>query len=616
MPVRRVKEGKVKPDAATLGEPFRYSVKDVRPRPAVTRAAMIKPSTESFVLIPGRTSRQGTSLNEGKSSEAYLDETGTVFMSAEDMQRLDVEEGQTVRLESVHGHVDVPCKAGRKNELPDGVLFIPYGPSSSRLMGGDTHGTGMPDSKGIDVTLEPLSMPAEQPEQIAAKGGKASSPAAVENGGDTRVIENATCTFCGCVCDDMTLTVKDNHITKAKNACILGKAWFLNHDVEEQATATIEGRPAELDEATQRAADILSKARYPIVYGLSDTTCEAQRVALAVADEVGACVDTTTSVCHGPSGMAFQGVGETTCSLGEVKNRADLVIFWGSNPADSHPRHLAKYSIMPKGRFVPRGRKDRTVVLVDVRKTKSAAAADIFIPIRPRKDFEVLWALRALVKGVKIDARVIEEETGVALEVLEDLAERMKACKFGVLFFGMGLTMTRGKHLNAEAALALARDLNQFTRFTAKPMRGHGNVTGADNVVAWTTGYPFAVSLGRGYPRFNPGEFTTVDTLTRREADAALIIATDPMSNFPHAAQEHLARIPLIVLDPKLSETAKHATVRFTTATYGINTAGTVYRMDDVPIPLRPAFESPFPSDEKVLKGIRSEIRKRVIGVA
>ena len=94
MPVRRVKEGKVKPDAATLGEPFRCSVKDVRPRPAVTRAALIKPSTESFVLIPGRTSRQGTSLNEGKSSEAYLDETGTVCMSAEDMQRLDVEEGQ------------------------------------------------------------------------------------------------------------------------------------------------------------------------------------------------------------------------------------------------------------------------------------------------------------------------------------------------------------------------------------------------------------------------------------------------------------------------------------------------------------------------------------------
>src|SRR5262249_36402961 len=117
----------------------------------------------------------------------------------------------------------------------------------------------------------------------------------------------------------------------------------------------------------------------------------------------------TASVCHGPSGMAFQGVGEVTCSLGEVKNRAALVIFWGSNPAESHPRHWGRYSTMPKGQFVPNGRKDRTVVLVDVRRSKSAPAADIVLRIKPRKDFEALWALRALVKGVRFDASVTYE---------------------------------------------------------------------------------------------------------------------------------------------------------------------------------------------------------------
>ncbi len=564
---------------------------------------------EPFVLIPGRTSRQGTTLNEGKRTTGYVEETSTLVMSESDMQRLSVAPGQRVRVSSPHGSVELPCRASRKGELPQGVLFMAYGPESSRLMGGDTHGTGMPDSKGLDVMVQVLA--ADDP---AVESKKAAPPAAPEkpangNGDSLKVVQNATCTFCGCVCDDMVLTVQNNHITKAKNACVLGKAWFLNHDVDEKMPqATIEGRPATLEQGVQRAASILSEARYPILYGLSDTTCEAQRVALSIADRVGACVDTTTSVCHGPSGMAFQGVGETTCSLGEVKNRADLVIFWGSNPAESHPRHFSKYSTMPKGRFVPRGRKDRTVVLVDVRKTKSAAAADIFIPVRPRKDFEVLWALRALVKGVKLDGEAVEADTGVPLAVLEDLTERMKSCKFGVLFFGMGLSMTRGKHINAEAALALARDLNDFTRFTAKQMRGHGNVTGADNVVSWTTGYPFGVSLGRGFPRFNPGEFTTVDTLTRQEADAALIIAADPLSNFPQPAREHLRRIPSVVLDPKLSETARAATVAFTTATYGINTAGTVYRMDDVPIPLRPAFDSPYPSDEKVLKAIDEQI--------
>ena len=156
---------------------------------------------------------------------------------------------------------------------------------------------------------------------------------------ELKIVTDATCTFCGCVCDDMELTVEGHKITKAKNACVLGKAWFLNHTVEERPVALIEGKPATLEEGVQRAARILAGARYPIVYGLSDTTCEAQRVAVGIADRIGGCVDTTTSVCHGPSGMAFQGVGEVTCSLGEVKNRADLVIFWGSNPAESHPRH-------------------------------------------------------------------------------------------------------------------------------------------------------------------------------------------------------------------------------------------------------------------------------------
>lgn len=426
---------------------------------------------------------------------------------------------------------------------------------------------------------------------------------------ETTTVENATCTFCGCVCDDIDLTVKGDRITKAKNACVLGNAWFLNHHIEDRPVCTVDGQPATLDAGIERAAEILAAARYPIIYGLSDTTCEAQRVAVAIGDRIGACVDTTTSVCHGPSGMAFQGVGEVTCSLGEVKNRADLVIFWGSNPAESHPRHFTKYSIMPKGLFVPNGRKDRTVVLVDVRRTKSAKAADIFLQIKPRKDFEALWALRALVNDVPLDPAATED-TGIALEQLQDLAAQMKACKFGVLLFGMGLSMTRGKHLNVEAALALARDLNRFTRFTAKPMRGHGNVTGADNVVAWQTGFPFGVSLGRGYPRFNPGEFTTADTLARGEADAALIVASDPMANFSQPAREHLARIPVIVLDPKETPTTRAATVAFCTATYGINTSGTVYRMDDVPIPLRPAFPSTYPSDQEVLTRLERRVRE------
>ncbi len=428
-------------------------------------------------------------------------------------------------------------------------------------------------------------------------------------GDNIKVIENATCTFCGCVCDDQTLTVDldAKRIIKVQNTCALGRAWFTEHVHEARPMALIDGKEASTEEAVEAAARILAEARFPITYGLSDTTCEAQRQAVAIADLVGGTVDTTTSVCHGPSGIAFQGIGESTATLGEVKNRADLLVFWGGNPAESHPRLFGRYAVTPKGMHVPGGKDDRTVVLVDVRRTKSAPVADIFVQVKPGKDFELLWALRATVKGRRLRPD-IAQITGVPLETITDLAARMKACRYGVLFFGMGLTMTRGRHFNSGALLALATDLNEYTHFVAKPVRGHGNVTGADNVVSWQTGFPFGVNFSRGYPRFNPGEFTTVDLLSRGEADAAMILASDPASNFPRKAIEYLKKIPVIVLDPKETMTSRLARVAFTTATYGINVPGTVYRMDDVPITLRTAFDSPYPSDEAVLIAIKKRL--------
>jgi formylmethanofuran dehydrogenase subunit B len=296
--------------------------------------------------------------------------------------------------------------------------------------------------------------------------------------------------------------------------------------------------------------------------------------------------------------------------LGEVKNRADLIIYWGGNPAECHPRHFTKYTLTQKGKFVPGGRKDRTMVLVDIRETPSAKAADIFLQVRPARDFEVVTILRALIKGQRVDPRLVAE-TGLTVEQLQDLADRMKGCKFGVLFFGMGLSMTRGKHMNSAAVLTLAAELNSFTKFVAMPMRGHGNVTGGDVIMRWTTGYPFGVNLARGYPRFNPGEFSTIDLLIRGDCDAALVLGADPGATMPQPAIDHLARIPTIVLDPKVTHTSRLARVHFTTAVTGISAPGTVYRMDEIPLPLRPALKSPYPTDEEVVRRIYQAVAKK-----
>lgn len=113
--------------------------------------------TENFILIPGRTSRQGCGISEGKFDEAYQSEINTLQVNKDDMQRLGLSAGAQVRLTSESGQITVAVKEAPKDELPSGLLFIAYGDLSSKLMGGDTHGSGMPTSKGLDVELEVLT---------------------------------------------------------------------------------------------------------------------------------------------------------------------------------------------------------------------------------------------------------------------------------------------------------------------------------------------------------------------------------------------------------------------------------------------------------------------------
>ena len=112
-----------------------------------------------------------------------------------------------------------------------------------------------------------------------------------------QVIENATCTFCGCVCDDINLHHDEVRIHKAERACVLGTAWFLNHTAEKKyPVALVDGQETTLDEAIATAAGILHEADMPLIYGMSNTTCEAQRECAALADQLGGLLDSHTSL--------------------------------------------------------------------------------------------------------------------------------------------------------------------------------------------------------------------------------------------------------------------------------------------------------------------------------
>lgn len=423
------------------------------------------------------------------------------------------------------------------------------------------------------------------------------------------VYRSVVCPFCGCLCDDLEITVEDNRIVKVRNGCAISTSKFLHHHENRVENPLIDGKPVALEEAVKEAAEILKSARRPLIYGLSSTECGAIAKAIELAELIGGVVDNTASVCHGPTILALQTLGESKCTLGTVRNRADLIIYWGCNPLEAHIRHLTRYSAMARGLYTSGGRKDRYVVAVDVRETRMKRVADLFLKVNPGGDYELLSALRAVVRGYGLD---VDEVSGVPRDVILELAERMKKSRFGAIFFGLGLTQSEGRHMNIEAAIGLVADLNHHTKFVLIPMRGHYNVAGANTVTTWQTGYPYAVDFSRGYPRYNPGEYTAVDLLARGEADAALIIASDPAAHLPYKAARRLAEIPTIVLDPKRSMTSMISRVVIPTAAAGIEAEGTAYRMDGIPIRLKKLMEPPegVLPDAEVLSLIIEEVMR------
>jgi formylmethanofuran dehydrogenase subunit B len=473
------------------------------------------------------------------------------------------------------------------------------------------------------------------------------------------VVKAVTCPVCGSLCDDIELTLEDGKVVKVKNGCAMCESKFLGYNSEHRILKPLIKKNGKfvkvpLKEAVKKAAEILSEAKYPILYGWSSTSCEAIRVGLELAEEVEGTIDNTSVVCHGPSVLSIQEVGIPSCTLGQIRHRADLIIYWGCDPWSAHPRHIERYTAFSDGRFeksewkgyfskvkallvkkkiesairrvflkekpstpsqIRRGppqiifREGRKLIVVDVRRTKSAEMADYFIQVEPNKDYELLQAFRALIRDQEID---VDNVAGVPVEYLEEIADLMIRCEFGALFFGVGLTMSMGKSRNIDAALSLIRDLNMRTKFVIMPMRGHFNVTGANVVSTWQTGYPYAVDFSLGYPRYNPGETSVVDILLRRESDAALIVASDPVANFPRSAAEHLVKNPLIFIGPHMDATAQMADVVLPSSFVGIEASGTAYRMDHVPLPLKKVVEPPHGvlSDEEILRRILYEIRK------
>jgi formylmethanofuran dehydrogenase subunit B len=397
-----------------------------------------------------------------------------------------------------------------------------------------------------------------------------------------------TCAACGLLCDDLTAVTGPDGRLRLEPACPRGEAWLAARVDPGVPVARVGGRETGLDEALDTAAAILAGARSPLVYGLGETSIEAQRAAVALADGLGAMIDPAGPALDGAAGRAFQARGGSTATLGDIRDRAEVVVVWRADPVTTHPRLLERLRLPAEG---------RTLVVVDAERTATAERADVFLAVPEERDVDALGVLRALIREAPFSG-----DPPVA--GLDDLGARLRDCANGAILHHIR------DHVAAMALSALVRDLDTGTHIVTAVLRHEGNAAGAEDVLAWQTGYPSAVSLAPGHPVASPGELSAAAVLARGDADAALVVGSDPLEHLPAAAADALRAIPVVTVDGRATTTAEAARVAFTTAAAGVHRAGVAHRLDGVPVPLHPVAGSDRPGDDEILAALAERLAR------
>jgi formylmethanofuran dehydrogenase subunit B len=393
------------------------------------------------------------------------------------------------------------------------------------------------------------------------------------------------------------------------------------------------GESVTVEEALDAGAELLGGARRALVYLAPDISCEAQRAAVALADRLHAVVDDITSSTAAGGLLAAQRRGRPTATLGEIRNRADLLVFWGVDPAERYPRFLSRYAPDPAGLFVPNGRSDRTVVAIDIGDERGPRDADVRIALAPEDEQAALARLRAstlervaraaAATAAGKPAKTGEKDADAANPggALGALSDRFDSARYAVIVYdaepcesdggdgGSGRT-ARDRAWRAEALIALAQQLNAGIRCSLLGLRAGGNRSGAEAVMTWQTGFPMTVDYSRGVPRYRPDE-ATATLLERGSLDAIVVVGNARAAGIPS-----MDGVPRVVIGPWASEVKPAAEIAIDTGVAGIHEGGMAFRMDDIPLPLRPSLPGPAaaPDTAFVVEALGARIRARSVG--
>lgn len=396
----------------------------------------------------------------------------------------------------------------------------------------------------------------------------------------------STCPGCSCLCDDIVVE-KSGEQVKVKNACRRGAAIFKNYNAG-RATPLIERQQVGIEEAISRASEQVANSSNLAVYGMDTTTIEAQKIAIELAEKKQAYIDDCSSFCLGDLVEMCMNDDLPTTTLDEVRDNAYTIIYWGSNPFHSLPRHMSRYTYYPRGRNRSRGyEKDRFLVIVDTRSThtsKLVKRENIFLQVE--SDSELINAFLNFMDGKS------------AGEYTNKVAKIIREIKKGdaVIFGGLGLKYG----LNGDFGLfrEFMEKLNQISNVYFIPAGFHSNMRGFNETLWEKTGHVHKYSFERDESH---SEFEFSNLLRQQKPDTVLIIGSDPVNSLPLEISRELSNINTIIVDPRITYTEGVSNVVIPSALSGVETGGTMVRSDGVKVELNPVFEQDV-NDEYVLK--------------
>ncbi len=402
---------------------------------------------------------------------------------------------------------------------------------------------------------------------------------------------SVTCLGCGCGCDDLIVRVQDRRIVEVSPPCPLAERWFGDGVVP--ADTLVSGRPAAIDEAIEAAATLLSAASRPAVWLAPDLSTQAQRVAIGIADLLGADLESATSDTAAAGILAAQRRGRAAATLGELKNRADVVLFWAVDPTERYPRYLERYAA-PTSTM-----SSRDILSVSVGADRGPADAQLIAEFSPAEEVDALAVMATLVRGQRLG------ELPERLRVAQSLAERLVRAKYVAIVHDGEPGREARDPQRADGLISLTQLLNGPTRAMLSTLRAGGNRSGAEAALTWQTGYPLRVTFMDGHPRARKTGVVGHRSDGVLVAGAAAAIG-DSLPDFQ--------RTPAVIVGPRASET-RSARVAIDTGVAGIHEPGTGYRMDDVPLPLTPVLETPRGAAESLAR-LLTALRARRAGGA